>query len=339
MKVDLSKTADISGMRHLIDPDTDALEAVELPPEGTEYRDIEFLTGLEGTGKKKKIRVVVTKPETFRGRDGYQPDFLGDWDVPMPTPQGDLKNDLRALRRGSGVELKYEHFSAVQSISRRMPMFVAVNIDGTLQKKITRTAVVWRFDGRLDVEDQIGDDVYSEQNNVLDRGHMVRREDPNWGDLDVAQRANVDTFHFTNACPQMAAVNQRIWLGLENYILLNTRRNTMKVSVFTGPVFTDDDHPYRGALVPKSFWKIVAVVDEDGRPSATAYEVSQAEELSALEFAFGEYKTFQTSIKDIERKTSLAFGDLSHYDGFSAAEARTGQSQRTELESLEMVRV
>ena len=191
-------------------------------------------------------------------------------------------------------------------------MFVGVNIDGTHERKITRTATPWRFDGRLDVADQIGDEVYSEQKNVLDRGHMVRREDPIWGeDMEIARRANIDTFHFTNACPQMAQVNQQVRLGLEDYILRNTRTRDMRVSVFTGPVFTGSDFPHRGALVPKSFWKVVAVVTDEGRPSATAYEVSQEEQLSALEFAFGKYKTFQCSIRSIEGETALSFGDLS----------------------------
>ena len=182
-------------------------------------------------------------------------------------------------------------------------MFVAVNIDGTTERRITRSSIPWRYDGRLDLSDQIGDEVYSERKNVLDRGHMVRREDPNWGDMATARRANVDTFHFTNSCPQIGAVNQQVWLGLENYVLRNTRDHDMRVSVFTGPVFTKHDLLYRGALVPRSFWKVVAVVDEDGRPSATGYEISQDEALSDLEFAFGAYKTYQVSIRSIEKKT------------------------------------
>ena len=338
MKVDLSQTVGIDGMRQLDTPELGALEALGAP-DGTEWIEIEPVSPLEAAARgRRKLRVLVTKPEAFAGREGYQPVFLGDWAIPLPKPKGALTNDVLKLRRGgSGFELKYEHFSAVQSKSRRMPMFVAVNIDGTHKRTITRTSIPWRFDGRLDVTDQIGDEVY--QKNALDRGHMVRREDPNWGDIEIARRANVDTFHFTNACPQMAKVNQHVWLGLENYILHNTRKEDMRVSVFTGPVLTENDFPYRGAFVPKSFWKIVAVVIEDGRPSATAYEVSQEQELSELEFAFGEYKTFQCSIRSIEEKTSLSFGDLSRYDGYSVTENTTGAPVRTQLENLEMLRV
>jgi endonuclease G, mitochondrial len=113
----------------------------------------------------------------------------------------------------------------------------------------------------------------------------------------------------------------------------------MRVTVFTGPVLGKDDFPYRGALIPKSFWKVVTVVAEDGRPSATAYEISQEGELSELEFVFGAYKTFQCSIRSIEKKTSLSFGELSRYDGYSVTESTTGTVTKTELQSLEMVRI
>ena len=327
MKPDLTKTVDAAGMRQLsVDMDTEGLEGPA--PPGTEWQVIDL--GLEGR-RPRTMRVLVTKPETFDGRAGYRSDFIPGWDIPMPIPG----SDVQSPRRGAdGPVLQYEHFSTVQSKSRRMPAVVAVNIDGHKSRKITRTSTPWRFDGRLDVADQIGDEVYAEEKNVLDRGHMVRREDPIWGDPVIASQANVDTFHFTNSCPQIARVNQRTWLGLENYILLNSRNEDLLVSVFTGPVFRNDDMKYRGAPIPKSFFKIVAIVTDNGRPSATGYEVSQEEELSDLEFVFGPYKTYQASIASIEDKTGLKFGDLKKYDGFSVS----GRG-RVELESLESVRI
>src|SRR5262245_59534327 len=149
---------------------------------------------------------------------------------------------------------------------------------------------------------------------------MVRREDPIWGSMAVAHRANRDTFHFTNSCPQMAGVNQRVWLGLENYVLHNARADGMRVSVFTGPFFSDDDLEYRGAVVPLSFWKVVAIVTENGRPSATAYKVSQARELAELEFVYGAYKTFQISVRQVIDGTGIDFSGLVNYDGFSEHE-------------------
>jgi endonuclease G len=170
------------------------------------------------------------------------------------------------------------------------------------------------------VEAQIGEDLYA--GNRLDRGHLVRREDPNWG--AAAQTANEDTFHFTNCAPQMDIVNQRTWLGLEDYILKHARVWQERCSVITGPVLKDTDLPYRDALVPRAFWKVVAFLSDDGKPSATAYLVEQDQELGQLEAAFGAYKTYQRSVSSIEALTGLSFGRLAGFDGFSNEEAALG---------------
>jgi endonuclease G len=292
------------------------------------------LDGLERAGREP-----TTEPAEFDGREGYVRDFLNGWAIELPKPLRDASaaNDMRELRRGgSGVELKYTHFSVIMSKSRRMPMLTAANIEGSEARSVPRINT-WSFDGRLDKEDQWGDALYD--SNALDRGHMVRREDPVWGTLDAANEANEDTFHFTNSCPQMAGVNQQTWLGLENYVLQHAKADGMRVSVFTGPFFSDEDLAYRDALVPLAFWKVVAIVTEDGRPSATAYKVSQARELEELEFVYAGYKTFQISIKQVIKATGIDFGPLVEFDGFSQHESVTGTELIERIDSLESVRV
>jgi endonuclease G len=137
----------------------------------------------------------------------------------------------------------------------------------------------------------------------------------------------------------MAGVNQRIWLGLENYILSHTREDDMRVSVFTGPYFAPDDVSYRGALVPRAFWKIVAFLLPDGRPSATAYRVSQARELEELEFVFAAYRTFQISIQQVMDVTQIDFSAMLAFDGFSQHERVHGMPVVERLESFEQIRV
>jgi endonuclease G len=200
---------------------------------------------------------------------------------------------------------------------------------------IDRERDVWHLDGRISPSAQLGEDLYAD--NRLDRGHLVRREDPNWG--SDAAVANADTFHFTNCAPQMDIVNQKTWLGLENYILQNARAWKERVTVFTGPIFGTNDLPYRGALIPKAFWKVIAFVSDDGHPSATAYRVGQEAELGQLEAAFGAYKTYQQSVRSIEEATGLSFGNLSAYDGLSNEEVSHGITIRSELRTLSDVRV
>ncbi len=274
-----------------------------------------------------------TSARALANRKGYDPKFIPGWRIRLPQPSG----DMRQLRRGgTGTELKYQHFSVIMSASRRMPIITAVNIDGSQSRRLPRIDK-WNYDGRLNQEDQIGNELY--QSNELDRGHMVRREDPVWGDAATAKRANVDTFHYTNSCPQMAGVNQRTWLGLEDYILRHTREDQMRVSVFTGPYFNDDDMTYRGARIPRAFWKVIAFQLEDGRNSATAYKVSQSRELEELEFVFAAYKTFQISIQQVADDTGIDFSDLIPYDGFSTHEFTNGGRLSERLESLSQIRV
>ncbi|HET9712675.1 MAG TPA: DNA/RNA non-specific endonuclease [Pyrinomonadaceae bacterium] len=278
-----------------------------------------------------------TPAEVFQGRNGYNPNFLNGWSIPLPKGIGNREADMRRLRRGgTGVELTYRNFSVIMSSDRRLPMMTAANINGLESRHLPRIDT-WSFDGRLDKTDQWGDAIYF--NNQLDRGHMVRREDPIWGTLDLSHEANEDTFHFTNSCPQMAGVNQVTWLGLEDHILQNARADGMQVNVYTGPFFRDNDLEYRGARIPGAFWKVVAIVTEDGRPSATAYKVDQVQELSDLEFVFAGYKTFQISIKQVIDEAQIDFSTLLEYDGFSQHESASGQRVVELIESLNNIRI
>ncbi len=271
-------------------------------------------------------------PEMFDGRGGYDENFLGEFVVPMPTSGDGRGDDVLAV---PGGRLDYTHFSVVMSKSRRIAMFVGVNISGEESVPIARTADKWSLDGRIAPDAQLGEEMYAD--NLLDRGHLVRREDPNWG--EDAETANEDTFHFTNCAPQMGAYNQKTWLSLEDYVLKNTRRWKERVTVFSGPVFRDDDRIYRGIGIPTAFWKVIAFVSDNGLPSATAYMVDQSRELGSLEAAFGAFRTYQRSVRRIEQLTGLDFGELSRYDGFSNEERDTGTTIESAIRDQSDIRV
>jgi endonuclease G len=187
---------------------------------------------------------------------------------------------------------------------------------------IKRTNTPWHLDGRIPEADQIGD-AAGYHRNKLDKGHMVRREDPNWGPRKVAELANLDTFHYTNACPQHALLNQRTWLELEDFVLEGARARDLKVSVFTGPILREDDFPYRDIRVPSEFFKVVVVVDDAlGQREATGYLRSQTDYLGddLDEAVFDGGSTYQVAISDIEAWTGLDFGDLRRLDPMSPAE-------------------
>ena len=282
-------------------------------------------------------RVVVAAPELgadalerrgrsaedYEGRQGYRSDFLGI-DVPAPTAGPTIKDDVNAFTV-DGKEttlLPYTHFSVCMSKARRMCRFTACNVEGGALQDIGRAGIPWRFDARFDEELQAGDDLY--RDNDLDRGHMVRRLDPVWGDDQEAQAANEDTFHFTNSCPQHKDLNQKTWNDLEDYVLQNAGKFRLRVNVFTGPVFRADDPDYRDFQLPLDFWKVVVMVKDDGTLSATAYTLSQRDLVTGLEFVFSEFRTYQIRLRQVEEWTGLDFGELRNFDPKDALESAAG---------------
>lgn len=260
------------------------------------------------------------RPEDYENRQGYDQDFLGRGSHRVPVPQLPPALADKAVvvdRHASGMDrylLAYTHFSLAMNGERRLAFFTAVNIDGNSLHQIKRAGDPWRLDPRIPEDVQIGGELYT--NNDLDRGHMVRRLDPVWGSRSVAVHANEDTFHYTNSCPQHKDLNQKEWNDLEDYILDNAGAQELRVCVFTGPILRSTDRPYRELIpLPEDFWKVAVIIrDDTGRMSATGYILSQKDMLTDLEFAFGAFRTYQVSLRKIERLTRLDFGRLKECD-------------------------
>lgn len=288
--------------------------------------NVRQLTSLLGQPSAGVEEEAVTIDPNYSNRKGYDQNFLGGSSVRVPLPKlsPEMKAQAAVNNEASGADkfvLPYHHYSVVMNKERRLAFFTAVNIDGSIFYNIKRETDKWIFDPRLDKDEQTGNDVYKD--NPLDRGHLVRRLDPAWGTSQaLAKVANDDTFHFTNCTPQHHDFNagQSLWAGLEDYILKNADVRDFKVSVFTGPIFSDDDDQYRGIQLPRQFWKVVVMVKDNGQLSATAYLLSQAKLIQgigdeALEaFSYGAYRTFQVPVKRIEKLTGLSFGQLPNFD-------------------------
>ncbi len=255
----------------------------------------------------------------MRGRSGYAVDFLGS-DVPHPKLSRSLSSALAPVKdRDDGI-LDYTHYSVRMHKGRKLAIYTAVNIDGTAARNVPRKRDKWSKDPRLAASLQLGNELY--ESNNLDRGHLVRRLDPAWGDtLADAAAAAEDTFFYTNAAPQHARHNQDLWLSLEDHILGNADVRDLKVSVFSGPIFRDDDRLYRDVPIPEDYWKVVAMVnDETGELSVTGYVVSQRDFMGDLEFTFGAFETYQVPVATIEKQTGLSFGTLKECDPLGRVE-------------------
>jgi endonuclease G len=271
----------------------------------------------------------------FVGREGYRPDFLGaGLEVSLPTLSEAVRDDLATPSDATEErphELRYTHFGVFFSAGRRSPRFTAVNIDGAGAVRIKRqTPDRWFFDLRIPRALQLGQGYYE---GDLDRGHMVRRQDPNWG--PDAQRANDDSFHYPNAALQHSLLNRgkTLWQGLENYILDSAQTRGFRASVFTGPIFGDEDPELGrgGVLIPLEYWKIVVMPATGGGLHATGYLLSQGDlirrfledpirphpggnEAPVEGFELGAYRTFQIAIRDLEKGTGLSWPGLAGAD-------------------------
>jgi len=275
----------------------------------------------------------------FKGRAGFDTGFLEI----APTPWPSLDRTLAAgLAEPSDSppephELRYTHFGVKYHGKLRLPLVTAVNIDGGRAFKIKRGADKWFADGRIPTNIQLRKADFAD--HEIDRGHMVRREDPNWGPTDgapgaqeaEARLADADTFHYVNSAPQHSRLNQgkAFWQGLENYILDSARTHGFRACVFTGPVIPEDHQKITeidGALAPDEFWKLVATQGDEGAGlRATAYILTQGEMLRELMekrsrreslegFALGTYRTFQVSVRTLAEATRHDFSAYVKHD-------------------------
>jgi endonuclease G len=294
-------------------------ESLPSPQQAILRRLLDNQPMLPAPGEVPGEEAVTLERSAYDGLAGYEANFLGaDYPIPLPVLGEQAQADVAQVPGVEGGVLHYCHFSVVMNRPRKLAFYTAVNIHGADLRNVPRSPDRWYFDPRIDRKYQSGPELYA--NNDLDRGHLVRRRDPVWG--RDAERANQHTFHFTNASPQHRNLNQKTWLNLEDYILDNAEQHDLKVTVFTGPVFRDDDMLYRGQYrIPAEFWKVVAMVRPDGKLSATAYLQTQKNLIDDLEFAYGNYKTYQVPIERIERLTTLDFGTLRQADPLAGQES------------------
>ena len=287
--------------------------------------------------KKKKVFIEApVVPETDWVR-GYDPHFLGHAD-PVNLPLLDDKrrklvaplHEAEVYRHvapdtttAKGGVLNYNGYSVVMNAERRVAFFSAANINGGVEfPGLSRGPDVWLFDDRIAREAQIGNDFYL--NNQIDRGHLTRREDMEWGidPVDATRRAN-GTCTWCNCSPQQSLFNQnkspdpaiQLWGGLEKYILEQTARHyQFKVQAITGPIFAESDPLYRGVRIPLDFWKVVVAIAASGELFATGYvltqrgliDVTKLDEV-AIEQPFGAFQTYQRPLAEIEAATGLSF--------------------------------
>ena len=272
--------------------------------------------------------------QNYDSRKGYDSKFIAGVTIPLPTPNATLAKQVASLHSdqpaGAGGELKYEHFSVKLNKSKQIAIFTATNIDGKTFLNVDRaTGQVsgaeegdkWFLDPRVDSGFYLGQAFYGEWSDYFDRGHLTRRTDPTWGTPEIAERANADTFHFTNCSPQHFRFNEsaKFWQGAERYVLENgvlASDSKTHITVFQGPIFnTQIDLSAGPVQIPSSFFKVIVwkgksglksvglVVDQLALLSETRKSLGQPKDLPSVNVTH-----WRVSIATIEQRTGLSFG-------------------------------
>lgn len=218
---------------------------------------------------------------SFANYNGYDEMFLGK-KVSLPRLNARQQADLAPVTGNDDHLAHYINYSLSLSASRRFPYFTASNIDGKLFKKASR-ADNWRRDERIASDHQWGKELYGAKKSDFDRGHMTKREDVQWGfSTNQAIKAADSTFFYSNSVPQHAALNQKIWRLLEDYILhAETKERQMRVNVYTGPVLSKKDPLFvtevqgTSIQIPTLFWKVVIFMKSDGALYRAGFMMSQ----------------------------------------------------------------
>jgi len=95
-----------------------------------------------------------------------------------------------------------------------------------------------------------------------------------------------------------------------------------KISVFNGPVFSDDDPVFGSIQIPLEFWKIILWYNDNDELRATAFTLSQSDLVDGIQFeeldfdTNAEFAEYQCSIRSLAKKTKINFSDLYDLDTF-----------------------
>lgn len=278
---------------------------------------------------------------------GYQSNFLGQ-KVNLPLPLNEKQKYIAKIKGTDSYILNYFKFSVVHHSIRKMPFISAINVDGDEDKRkdTTERRDKWIRDNRIDFDVQLNNKFYKKSN--FDRGHMSRREDANWGGTadDAKRNADLTCVH-TNACPQVPSLNRSnrkgLWGKLENAILEHGAEKendkTNKITVFSGPIFKDDDPVFRGVQIPVEFYKVIIWLTDDEKLKATAFKLSQVDLLDDINFESidldqkVEFKEYMCSLKLLQEITKIDFSHLFEIDTFTEE-----NKEEVEIDSEEMLK-
>lgn len=218
--------------------------------------------------------------------------------------------ELPALRTSSGEQiLRRTAYTASYNKENRLPDWVAWHLTaahttGTYGRK----GIKFREDEDVAEPRATDADYY---NSGYDRGHMCPSADCKW-----SEEAQLESFLFTNACPQVHGLNAGDWNEIEQQCRC-WAKEFGSLYIVSGPVFYRGSHKKIGrnkVVVPEAFFKVVLCME--GEPKAIGFiykNVSGNRPKSS----------YVNTIDEVERITGLDFFPALPDDVEERVESRT----------------
>ena len=205
-------------------------------------------------------------------------------ELEIPAP---LKGLPEQILRRVGYTVSYNS-------STRQPNWVAWHLTREhTEGNVKRPRKAFHEDDDVDYPKATDDDYY---NSGYDRGHMCPAADNKWD-----EDAMMESFLFTNMCPQNHGLNVGDWNEMEN----QCRRWAKKygdIYIVCGPILYKSTHKRIGrnkVVVPEAFFKVVLCME--GTPKAIGF-------ICRNQSQKGKKKTdFINTIDDVERITGYDF--------------------------------
>lgn len=132
-----------------------------------------------------------------------------------------------------------------------------------------------------------------------DRGHLLPS-----ADRKQNEQQNRATFSLANCSPQTPKLNRHTWRLLEENVR-HTAQSADTLYIVTGAIINQENRTQKigKVTIPDSFFKTILIL-KDGKFTARAYLMPNLFEPNS------DFKTYRTSIKEIEYLTNL---DLYHF--------------------------
>ena len=145
-----------------------------------------------------------------------------------------------------------------------------------------------------------------------------------WGDSRAAIISARQACYYTNISPQHHKLNIFWWEALEEWER-NMATKCKRVTGFSGPVFSNEDDPFRGEVqfehglvaydsfrVPRAYWKMVVAAGSQGKLAVAAYLMDQVSMVNQevrwksgrLEIDLADYRI---TLPDLEKAARLRF--------------------------------